>query len=457
VARIEELQLPNVKIANYKIRYPDGEPAKQLIGFISQNPERVAGVFKEQLDKGWLQITSEIGAAGLEKTFEYWLQGNGATTISYFTDAGKRPLQGLNARLVTPDTAYYPLKIVTTLDKRVQQNIETFMKQMNITKGAAVVLDASNADVIAMASRPSYDPNHVDPEQGNWGNLALKAAAPGSIFKTVVAAAALDEGAAKPQETFDCEGALGKYGFTCWKKEGHGLITLEEAFAESCNITFAKVMERLTPKQLEAYARKMGLLSQVGWSGKAEGKELSQFDAEDAGQLFAKGTPSSDEGVLVQTAIGQRDVRMTPLQAANLVVTLLHKGEVLEPRVVKEIRMRNERVLETFPERSFVSPGDGISPQTAALLLRWMEEVVDHGTGTVLKHAEWSTAGKSGTAQVNNGPNPTVNQWFIGYAPVERPQYAIAVAVEDVPASEENRAVPLFKSIVNLLSGLAER
>ncbi|WP_230632696.1 peptidoglycan D,D-transpeptidase FtsI family protein [Paenibacillus athensensis] len=452
--QIEALGLPNARVVSYQIRYPADMAARQVIGFIGQNPERVQGLFASELAGGKLTLTSRIGAAGLEKTFEPWLRGQGATSISYFTDAGKRPLGGLDARIIQPDNPYYPLKLVTTLDADIQQRIEQLMDRMHIREGSAVVLDAQQADVIAMASRPNFNPAQIDPSGGAWGNEAVKATTPGSIFKTIVAAAALEEGVVEPDETFDCEGALGKYGFTCWKKGGHGPLTLEQGFAESCNIVFARVAQRLSAEQIETYARKLGLLAPVGWTGAiGEQAGLSMWDGEEAGQLFAAKTPRSDEGVLMQTAIGQRDVLVTPLQAANMIVTLLHGGEALEPRIVQELRYRTDRVMQRFPTQKLVAGAGAISEETSRTLLKWMQEVVEDGTGQSLKGAKWKLAGKSGTAQVGAEANQTVNQWFIGYGPVDAPRYAVSVVVAHTDPQAANQALPLFKGIMDILAG----
>lgn len=450
---IDGLSLPNVKVVEMEDRYPTGMTARQLVGFIGQNPDRVMQIYGSDLEKGRVALTSKIGGAGLEKSFDTRLRGVGETSISYFTDAGKRPLAGLDARMIAPDNSYYPVKLITTLDSRVQQQIEALMDKLNIREGAVVVQDAAQGDVIAMASRPNFNPLQVDLASNNWSNYALKATAPGSIFKTIVAAAALDEKVVTPTETFDCEGALGKYGFTCWRKDGHGPLTLEEGYAQSCNIVFANVMQRLSAAQLEKYANKLGVLNEVGWTGKTDTRDVfEQFDSEERGQLFAVHTPENDEGVLMQTAIGQRDVRMTPLQASNMVVTLLNDGKGVTPRVVQEIQYQTGREMETFPVKSLASEDGKISVATSRTLLSWMREVVTEGTGQSLQGAKWKLAGKSGTAQIQNGNQEKVNQWFIGYGPVETPRYAVSVVIKNTDPTESNKAIPLFKGIMDILA-----
>ncbi|MFE6798775.1 peptidoglycan D,D-transpeptidase FtsI family protein [Paenibacillus chitinolyticus] len=453
IALLEASGLSYVQVTDYKTRYPDHPAAAQVIGYIGQNPERISGLYARELAAGHLTLTSEIGVSGLEKTFESRLRGIGERTLSVFTDAGKRPLDALNARLISPDQSRYPLQLMTTLDSGIQRSIEERMTRRGITKGAVVVLDAANADIVAMASKPSFHPGEINAIDGDWANLGVKAAAPGSIFKTVVAAAALEKGVVKPDETFDCHGAWGKYGFTCWKKEGHGKLTFEEGFAQSCNIVFGEVMRRLDSDELETYARNLGLLTPVGWKGSlTEGAAVAQLDGEEGGQLFGAQTPRDDEGVRLQTAIGQRDVQVTPLQAANLVVTVLHRGKARSPRLVKEVRFRDGLTLDSFPPKFLPGAKEVLSPRVTSELLREMRLVVRSGTAGRLDAAKWPLAGKTGTAQVQSGPHETVNQWFIGYGPVDAPRYAVAVVIREAAPEAPSEAVPLAHEIMDMLA-----
>jgi cell division protein FtsI/penicillin-binding protein 2 len=451
--RIVQLAVPGVEVMETVRRYPANAAAKHAIGFIGQNPQRIESRFAKQLSRGSLSLTSRIGAAGLEKTMEPYLQGVGKTSVSLFTDGNNRPLSGLDVRLVSPGNPYYPLRVQTTLDLNVQRKVERILDQAGIASGAAVVLDAENADVLAMVSRPDFDPYRILPDNGDWGNKAIKAIAPGSVFKTAVAAAALEEGIVKPDETFECNGTFGKYGFTCWLHGGHGTITLEQAFAQSCNVVFAKVMQRLSGEKLQEIAHKLGLDRQVGWTEENSGGQAwSQLDGEERGQIFAGRLPSEDEGIRVQTAIGQRDVLVSPLQAANLVVTLLHGGEVFSPRIVRDVRYRSGTVAQSFPVHVLSSSQDGISSRTSHEIGKWMQEVVRTGTGKPLQQAKWKLAGKSGTAETTVGGRAAVHQWFVGYGPVERPQYAVAVVAENEPENGPNRSLAAFRDIMNALA-----
>ncbi|MFB5678705.1 peptidoglycan D,D-transpeptidase FtsI family protein [Paenibacillus terreus] len=424
----------------YRRRYNRTANGMQWLGFLYERPED--------------SYHTESGAAGLEKMLQPLLKGEGETVISHLVDAQRHTLPDTGLRMSKPANSYYPLQVQTTIDLALQRKIEDLTEHSPMKEGAVVVLDAGNADVLAMVSRPFYDPQHVNPQDSEWSNRAVKAAVPGSIFKIVTAAAALEAGAAKEGETFHCRGEYGAYGLACWKEEGHGTLSLEQGFAESCNTVFAKLAERLSTRQLTQMAEALGLGQQIGWQSEnlAGMKQLRLFDGEEAGRIFDSRIKAEDTGARVQTAIGQRDVRMTPLQAANLVVTLLHNGEVRSPRLVRRIQYANGGTLLELPAHALPAAKGTIHPHTAHTLLHWMEKVVQEGTGKGLASAKWRLAGKSGTAQTGQAGRAVNHQWFIGYGPVENPRYAVAVLVQNVPADTPNQATKLFGQVMDLLA-----
>ncbi|MDP4095233.1 penicillin-binding transpeptidase domain-containing protein [Paenibacillus sp. P96] len=436
-AHISRLAPGAAEVVPYRRRYDKSVNGMQWLGFLYERPGN-----------------SLSGAAGLEKTLEPLLKGEGATFISHLVDAERHTLPDTGLRISTPSNHHYPLQVQTTIDLALQRKIENLTAHSPMKEGAVVVLDAGNADVLAMISRPFYDPYHVNPEGSDWSNRAVKAAVPGSIFKIVTAAAALETGAARKGETFHCRGEYGAYGLACWKEEGHGRLNLEQGFAESCNTVFAKLAERLTSSQLAQMAEALGLGREVGWAGKdlAGMKQLRLFDGEEAGRIFDSRTKAEDTGARVQTAIGQRDVKVTPLQAANLIVSLLHNGEVRSPRLVRRIQYADGGTLLELPAHALPASKGRISPHTARTILYWMEKVVQEGTGKGLASAKWKLAGKSGTAQTGQAGRAVNNQWFIGYGPVEQPRYAVAVLVQNVPANSSNQATALFGQVMDLLA-----
>jgi cell division protein FtsI/penicillin-binding protein 2 len=175
---------------------------------------------------------------------------------------------------------------------------------------------------------------------------------------------------------------------------------------------------------------------------------------EQAGVVFAQTTDKHDEGALMQTAIGQRDVLLTPLQAANMVATILNDGELRAPRVVREIRYRNGQLRESFAPQ-VLRRGDAKLKEAAPVLRTWMRETVRSGTAQSLSQASVALAGKTGTAQVKLGGErageEVVNQWFVGYDVADE-RYAVAVVVEHMAPNDRQVALPIAMRVMNILT-----
>lgn len=436
------------------VRYAEDRSAPHLVGFVAEQPERIQALYPERIETGALSLSTPIGAAGLELAFDRFLLGTGRKYIAYHVDGHGLPLPGLGVRLVEQDNPYYPLQAVTTVDADIQRSVEEAAEVVGLEEGAVVVLDAATADIVALVSKPSYTMEQLDP--ANWQNRAFVSVAPGSIAKTLIAAVALEEGVASPEETFLCDGSYHKYGMTCWKEGGHGKLTFQQALAESCNVVFAEVGERLSGETLQRYADALGMSGKVGWSGTSmvDHSAITQLPEEQSSRLFASDAADADGGVLAQTAIGQRDVRWTPLAAANWMVTLLHGGNAAYPKAVSELRYADGHVLERYAAHH---RGDGsvLSPRTVRQLRRMMEEVVKTGTGASLADAEWPLAGKSGTAQAGVEGRESVHQWFVGYGPADRPRYAVAVVANNRPPESKHLAVDLFEEVMNRLARIS--
>lgn len=443
---ITNMNVSGIKVLPFNKRYHNNLSGSQWLGYMTQSSEKL-----NRTTKG---VILKQGGAGLEKTLEPILKGIGPTIAYYTVDGYNQPIKGTGIRVKGPDNPYYPLRVITTIDSHLQQQIEKLTMQSGMKQGSVVVLDTHNADVVAMVSVPFYNPQAIHPEQGEWNNKALQAVTPGSIFKTVIAAAALEAGLTSTHEKFHCTGQYGKYGLSCWKEEGHGTLTLEKAYAQSCNIVFATLAERLTAEQIQSTAQALGLGKRVGWEDHdILGLSLMKpFDHEETGVIISQLSSSEDGGVRAQTGIGQRDVTMSPLQAANVVVTLLNKGQVKAPRIIEHVSYHNGQVMKKLTSHSYPKTEDSIQPETARLLISWMRKVVTEGTGQSLSRSVWSVAGKSGTAQVILKGKPKNNQWFIGYGPVEQPKYAVAVVFEQEAPDSNNKATALFGQIMGVLS-----
>lgn len=439
-----------VEILPYTDPYPLMADTPHWIGYTSQLPDQSKHAHIDEVAR-----YRSVGAYGLERSFEPLLKGIGGSTYVQYTDASRMPLQGLGLRVSKQDNPYYPLQLVTTVNMHIQQEASRIMDEQGIRKGAVVVLDTATRDVIAMVSKPAYNPQHIHPQEKDWNNQALQAMAPGSVFKLVIAAAAIETGAVSSKETFYCNGHYGKYGLSCWKQGGHGQLTLAQALAQSCNIVFAQLGERLGSRVIEQYAGKLGLTGTIGMvSDDGMGHDhMQHFDGEQSGRVFIRneqGQVVTDGGIRAQTAIGQRDVRITPLAAANAMVTLVQGGSTGHPRLVKRVEDRRGNTIVAFPAQSRLEAG--IDHHTASLIQKWMRLVVTNGTGASLQDSSWEIAGKSGTAQVKAYGTDKLNSWFVGYAPARQPQYAVAVvSMDESSEGNQQRTIGAFKKVIQLL------
>ena len=442
---IDKLNIPGIIAAAYTQQDNQAILAKHLLGFLGQAPEELITNYSDYLEQGVLKTNSLIGRSGLQKTFQELLMGVGESKIAYFVDSRGMPLNGLASKYLLQDDPYYPLSLVTTIDKDIQQEATALLEKYNIKDGSVVVLDVHNADVLAMASAPDFNLDKVDPNSTSWNNKAIQAIEPGSIFKTVVAIAALSEGVVTPSEKFYCDGEIEEYHFKCYK--AHGELTFEEAFAESCNITFARVAGRLGAQKVAEYAEILGLVDQIGWKGEFfKNENFTQIDNEEANRVYHANTNLQDLGSIFRTAIGQQDVRISPLAASNLVVTVLNNGVVFQPRLVDRVIYKNGNDYYKFPIHKSKTSVD--SPTVYQEIRKMMEMVVDEGTATLLKQAEWQLAGKTGTAETNNDLN---HQWLIGYGPAAEPRYAVAVVVKN-DASNKPLAKQIFLELMDYLA-----
>ncbi|BBH21434.1 penicillin-binding protein [Paenibacillus baekrokdamisoli] len=450
------LHLNGIRVLPYRNRYPSSFDEKHIIGYMSQHPELLRSKFHHELSSGKMLVTDMIGGSGLEQSLDRLLRGTGATSVSYFTDGADKPLKGLNMRLTSPSNPYYPLRIMTTLDLSIQNEVEDYMDLKGLKEGAIVVLDARSGDIISMVSRPQLAAHTRGSGGTDLADHAIRSAIPGSVFKLVTEAAALEAKATDEREIFTCNGDYGHYGLHCWKDGGHGRISLREALAQSCNVAFATLAERLTAEQFTITADQLGIGRRIGWSSEESiaplGQPLRLFKAEEAGRLFSVLPKHRDGGLLAQTGIGQRDVRISPLQAANLVLTILHEGQVIEPRLVSEIRFANGQRMIALQRQYATSRYGRVSRATLQTLLRGMEAVVTDGTGRPIREGVWTVAGKSGTAQTLRDGLERNNQWFTGYGPIQSPRYVVAVLAENRATNSSNQATAVFRGVMDILA-----
>jgi cell division protein FtsI/penicillin-binding protein 2 len=349
------------------------------------------------------------------------------------------------------------------LDIELQNALENIMDNRFVQEGTVVILDAETSEILAMSSRPNFvEQMNV---MGSWENKALKRHTPGSIFKIVIAAAALEEEIVTPGHRFQCDGVLEGTDFHCWKKEGHGSLSFEEGFAQSCNIVFGQVAQKLGPDKIEEYASKLGLLEQNGWHEDMlyHLENFKQLDNEDQGQVFASHRSTherEDKLYLLQTGIGQLDVQVTPLAVANMLATITKGGTKHQVKSVRDILYKTGGAFYHFDNKKLGGPR--ISPYTAYQLQKMLALVVEEGTAQQLTDKSWNAAGKTGTAQVVKWDNQGLasqnsksymlnHRWFAGYYPQHHPRFAIVTLALNESPNSRNVAIDLFGDVADWL------
>ena len=328
--------------------------------------------------------------------------------------------------------------------------------------GSAVALDPASGAILAMTSTPAYDPNNfttgIDP--GLWAalrsdehtplmNRVIQGQySPGSIFKIVMAIAALEEGIVTPQTEFHCSGALAIYNtvFRCNRAGGHGRVRLHEALAQSCNVYFYQVGVRLEIERIARYARRMGLGDLTGVDLP---HEVSGLVPSPEWKQRVQGQPWF-AGETVSVAIGQGQLSVTPLQAARLVALVANGGKLPHPHLVARVGDRAQ---------SSEAPRDlGFAPSTIAAVRAGLCAVVNGGgTGWRAKLPGIEVCGKTGSAQVvararadevaDVATKYLPHAWFVAFAPAEEPQIALAVLVEN-GGSGGQTAAPVAREIL---------
>ncbi|WP_210366936.1 penicillin-binding transpeptidase domain-containing protein [Bacillus sp. REN3] len=442
--RINSMKIPGVFAVERK--YPlSNIPAAQLLGVVGENE----GELKARYGEKELFPRTLIGVSGLEKSFDEFLVAEGKSRLVYHVDGEGAPLFGINVKYIEPANPFYPINIQTSIDKHLQETLEKAVDAHGIKKGGIVLLDIKTNSILSVVSRPRM--NSASPFSGEGiENLMAKQHIPGSVFKTVVATAAIDQGLDRPDRLYDCSKKINGEPDL---KYDHGMLDFSESFARSCNRTFAELAKELQekdPHMLEKYAEKLSAIGPVGWTGDVFHLEgFRQFQDENKGRVFLSDDARKDPNYSALSGIGQHEVRITPLAVANMMATIARGGEKDMVRAVLSIQYQNGNNMTEFSLKKL--PGDTISPITAMKLQKLLRAVVinEDGTGKWFKDLPYAVAGKSGTAETGlyTGEEQLHNKWFAGYFPYEDPKYALVAVNLGVP-EDEGGVNPLFSDVV---------
>lgn len=437
------LILPGIYIDVSPIRlYLDGEVLAPVIGYTGE-------ISREELEKNPDKYAygDVSGKHGLERSFDPYIRGRRGAELVEVNVHGK---EIKNLGRIDPVSGY---NMVLTIDADLQK---AAWEAIAGKAGSAVVLDPRDGAVLAMVSSPSFDPNlFYEGISGElWSQLQSNPFAPlsnkaisgqyppGSTYKLIVAAAALEEGMITPETKVFCNGSftLGNRTYRCWKKGGHGSVNLHQALVGSCDVYFYTVGKMLGVDKIAEYARRFGLGEIAGIDlpnekkGLVPTKDWKLKRKKEAWQM----------GETISISIGQGFNLVTTLQLANAYAAFANGGTLWRPYLVKQIQSADGRAYKEFlPTKK----GElNLKPETIAVLNEALKGVVNEpgGTGQNAKLSGVEVCGKTGTSQVLGLPENEKarrrkvlgafqkdHALFASYAPAQAPEIAIAVILEN--------------------------
>lgn len=442
--------MPGVSIdATSERDYVLKELSAHALGFLGEISRRQLEAFgpKSPYAPGDL-----IGKSGVESICEETLRGTKGVRI-FEVDALGRKIHVLDERAPVPGK-----DVVLTIDKRLQL---AACRSLGGRAGAVVAIAPSTGEILAMVSSPSFDPNlflsPMTPE--TWKeiiedpmhpleNRSIRGQySPGSVFKVLIAALALNSGFVTPDDKVYCPGSysLGDSTFKCWRKEGHGHVDLATALTQSCDVYFYVLGERLGIDRISSFCQDMGLGRPTGiefrdeLAGLVPTREWKQKRFKEPWQ----------KGESVITAIGQGFTLVTPLQIAKVMSGIVNGGKVITPRILASTQMTQERNLN-------------IRENELAVILEGLKAVVeaDRGTGRAIKDPRFTMGGKTGTVQVVRGYTSKLpdqsdlpykirdHAWFFGFSPVENPEILV-VAIVEHGGSGSAIAAPVVRDVIH--------
>ena len=456
--------LPGVIIEINNLRqYPHGVLGASFLGYIGKVNDA------ELQNNPNISNNDLVGKTGVEKGWESSLRGDDGYKQKVTDALGREVESNLFLEDLQNKKSMPGNDVRLTIDIALQQAAEEVLGEES---GAIVVVDVNSGQVLALASKPSFDPadfiKGIDSE--TWANLVndkssplLNRAtqglyAPGSVFKMVPSVAALNEGFINEEEYVHCPGYYksGSSTFRCWKRGGHGWVNLRSSIVKSCDVYFYKIAEMMGINNLNKYMTAFGYgsVTDLGIeerAGIAPSREWKQ-------KRFNK---SWYKGETILSSIGQGYVSVTPLQVAMMTAAVANDGKLLKPSIIKDIVSYGGE--EKFNHTPTVTSNIPVQKQMLDLVKDAMVGVVNDpgGTGRGARLQDKTAAGKTGTAQVVSLDSQSEKRkhrdhaWFTSYAPAESPEIAVTVLIEH-GGKGGAVAAPIAKKILEVYKKLKE-
>lgn len=433
--------------------YPHGRLASHVIGYVGR-----ADLASEDGASFHYYMPEMKGARGVEKTMNGPLAGRpGEEAVRIDVEGFRHAVESATNR---PSAG---MDVVLALDSKLQAIAD---EVMGTVTGAVVVLDPRNGDVLTMVSSPSFDPNTIR-RRDEWRRLNTAQGRPlynravsgvyppGSIFKPLVAIAALENRRATADTSFTCPGyfEIGGVRFRCWRRSGHGRLAMRKSLEQSCNAYYCQLGLKIGYERIYHMAEAMGFGRRTGIDLDYEMKGLLPDNA----WKVRRYNDQWRSGDTCNVSIGQGALLATPLQMAVFVATLANRGCVYRPRLVLSERYREEG---EYIEASGVDDplrlmkGDVVnlmrwSPATIRVVRGGMYDVVQapKGTGKRARVDGVKIGGKTGTAEYGPRSARKKHAWMIAFAPFDEPRYAIAIVIENATAGGVDAAPRVAKII----------
>lgn len=413
---------------------------------VINNPNNsLLGKLAEKIERGNIysadgNILAQNTRDGNGKTVRYYPYGNVFAHVVGTSQINKSGIeQSADYDLVTSDIQ--PVKkiindirgikspgndVITTLDSDLQA---TASAQLGYQEGAVIAIEPSTGRILAMVSKPDYDPNTLsDYYQSlltdSTSKVLLNQATqgvfvPGSIFKVVTTLAYLRSGYDPDTYSWNCDGSISlttdegdTSSISCYGGSVHGALDLDSSFAQSCNASYAGIGQMIAVSKMNQVCE--SLLFNKALPG-AFPTSRSIFSLKDSDSPWTIGA----------TAIGQGRTQISPMHAAMLTCAIANNGKLMEPYVVDKVVNADGKTIRSTKQKEY---GELMTSKESARLRRMMEKVVLEGTGYALSGRSYTSAGKTGTAEVSGRGN---NAWYIGYAPAQDPKIVVCVLVED--------------------------
>jgi penicillin-binding protein 2 len=411
--------------------YPNGKLAGQIIGYTGKTGRNPDGIVDNH-ETLWPETE---GREGLEQTFNEMLTGkHGEYKLTFDKDGGKT-----SEKQITPPEPGY--NVVTTLDLRLQDLAEKALAA-KAKRGAMVIVDPNNGDILALASWPTYDPNvfvpsispdqlkalQSDPDIPLLPRAYRSSYPPGSTFKVGVGIAALETQAVFPEDQYQCVPAIqiGNVTFHNWKKGDRGPLNFVQALTESCDTWFYQAGIKTGAAPIIDWALKLGFGAKCGipLRGEVEGRIPNDE--------YMKATHGRKilNGDIANMSIGQGDIQVTPLQMAQSMGIIANGGTFYQTRLVQQVQTFDNQIVTAYQVRAKRTLD--FSPETLDQVRAGMINVVNGPAGTAhqasLDNVE--VAGKTGTAQWGPKHKERTAAWFAGFLPADQPRYAFAAVYE---------------------------